>query len=431
MFNQKGAAEVFANTLIGFLIIFGTFIYNSAVTNKIIPQNNTVSQSSSSSSKASSSSSSSSSASSKAANTAQNNNSQVSFSDFAFGDSAKPILSPNSKSGYNIQMTSTSDAILGADWIGEGISASLTNPNGVLIDLTKAGTEADNPLIFKQSDGKYHLTYSFKDPIVEGSWKLIISNSGVKNISFDFLVFGKTDVSATPQRDQNRENLVHKGLNFGLSVGVSQSQTTLKNMTVQARIQKNNSSVAVKNIPLFDDNYNGTGIPNDGIYNSRQVNLPVGDYEIYYLISGKNLQGKQIYIKEDKKDYVTISSDNALIVSDIKDKGISSFTEGITSTIQVEVGVKINKTGNYTLTGTVFSPNGEEDATTTPFHREANDSYEYVNLLFRGFSQLGLDNGVYKLKDLRLWDDDNGDIIVDRFTDGDDGVYTLHSYTVK
>ncbi|MCX6741259.1 MAG: hypothetical protein NTY61_02570, partial [Candidatus Parcubacteria bacterium] len=118
---------------------------------------------------------------------------QVKFSDLIVNGSANAKINPGSKVGYNILMVSMDSAMILGGWKGEGISANLVGPSGVTIDLTKnlvtKASPNTNPLFSKQG-GSYILGYEFPKPIPDGTWNLIITNSGTAVIDFGVTVAG-------------------------------------------------------------------------------------------------------------------------------------------------------------------------------------------------------------------------------------------------
>lgn len=450
MFNQKGS--IFTGMLVSFLIIVGSFIYNTNIGDKVIPylQNNNVSQNNTANQTNPppltpdvNTTINPSPNTNTQTNTSQNDISQVAFSNLALNGSADIIIKPGSKIGYNVQLVSLktvqiASVIMGVDWTGEGLSFSVIDPDGSSTVLFDAGVpispEAKNPALFFKKNGKNSFIYSPKDPVKEGTWKMVFGNSGNKDINLQLVNDVFINIQIIPTQTEMRN--LHPNMEFKLSAGVGEGSYTklqpLKNLDVKAEIRDEKSKKIVKTVQMYDDFYNGAGVPNDGEYESRPFSLPSGSYEIYYLVSGKNLAGKAFFMQNNIADNITVSSDNAQLVGDPIDKGISSYKEGITSSISVEIGVKVNKTGDYTLTGTIISPNGEEDSAATQFSRQASDSYNNATLLFSGFNQLGLDNGVYKIKDICLSEEiDYEHYLVDCYTGGNNGVYTLKNYTIK
>jgi len=359
------------------------------------------------------------------------NSSKISFSDLGTNGSADVKINPNSKIGYNIQISSGAPAMLLAGWSGAGLSVVLTDPKGNIINLTANNPNSvlntTNPMFYNQA-GKYFLSYTFPDQATSGIWKLVIANSSANIIDFGIQSAGGSDIMVVPENDVIYS---HTGMDFILSAGVGEklpdnSMKMLTDMNVKADIVGNNNT---KTVQLFDDNFNGVGIPNDGVYDSRTISdLSSGDYQSSYTVVGKDPAGNPVNIKGNGTDII-ISSDDASILGDPIDEGLDTVGNGMTTVIQIKIWFSPKVAGKYILAGTFVSPSGQEIRKANDFSSDGSGPMQVTLLL----DTSGLGNGMYKLKDIQLFEDNGETKWVDSYVGGNngDGVYVTKNYTVK
>ena len=151
----------------------------------------------------------------------------VNASELLEGGSASVKIAPNSKMVQNILMSPGSNLLFVAGWKGDGLSLTLTNPQGKVVDLTankpvdvssKGPSGSANP-IFMSNKGEFSLMYTLDGNVPAGVWKLTESNSGSKTIDFGVESSGSSNIIVVPNQTENGMSVIKVG--FGQSAYIS------------------------------------------------------------------------------------------------------------------------------------------------------------------------------------------------------------------
>ncbi len=371
-------------------------------------------------------------------------NQAIKYSELILNDTVSTKINANSNAGYNVTAGNGSSLSLMLGWVGDGISISLTNPQGKVKNLTanaaidsssKMTGSTPNPFFLKK-ESQFSLMYSFEEPVLVGNWKLVISNLSTQTIDFSVSIFGRSNIHIVPQ---SSSELIHSknGLILKVAVGEKtsgESLTPLLDLNIKADILDQDRK-KIKTLTLSDEPYIDTGLPYDGIYSSPQIfDLPYGDYGAVYTVSGKDSQGNSFAQKSaiSGGTYISVSSENAQILGDPTVKGLD-FVEGITSIIQADLWVDIKKDGNYILSADFVSPSGEEMGVSSRFSTITGPQGANLMLRLDGYKDI-ISNGVYKIKDIKLFEETSERVKwVDSWLGGDNGngIFVTQSFIVK
>lgn len=231
---------------------------------------------------------------------------------------------------------------------------------------------------------------------------------------------------------------------LNLSVAVGEVSTTIQdtnskfvsllNMNVQGSIYDSGQypQKLIKTIPMSDNIINGNGHPNDGIYVSESVKgLSAGTYSVFYTVKGTDAQGHTVDKKSSPSGEITnvdVSTGNAQILK-IEDEGLDIIGDGTSGVIQTSFLLSAKKQGAYILSATFISPNGQEIPISGHFSLFGGGQAEGKNLLLDSRDNGSkMTNGVYKIKDIYLFENINNETV---WVDTWDGIYTTKSYKVK
>jgi hypothetical protein len=370
-------------------------------------------------------------------------NQTVKYSNLVLNDNVSTKINSKSSTGYNIIVSNGTKLSLILGWIGDGVSVSLTNPQGKVKNLTdnaaidssiKMTGTTPNPLFFKE-ESQFSLMYSFDEPVLAGNWKLVVTNLSTKTIDFSASVLGRSNILIVPDYSNNIHS--KNGLILKVSIREKTSGTFLAlllDLNVSADIFDEDRK-KIKTVTLSDEPNIDRSLPYDGIYTSPTIfDLPYGDYEAVYTVSGKDTQGSPFAQKSEISSgtYISVSSENAQILGDPRVKGID-FVEGITSIIQADIWVDIKKDGDYSLSADFVSPSGEEMGVSSRFSTITGPQGASLMLNLEDYKDK-ITNGVYKIKNIQLFELTSKRIEwVDSWVGGDNGngIFVTQSFIVK
>ena len=208
-------------------------------------------------------------------------------------------------------------------------------------------------------------------------------------------------------------------------------------MNVQGTIYDNQQypQKLIKTISMSDNTVNGSGHPNDGIYISEPITkLPAGTYSVFYTVKGTDPQGHVIDKKSNPSEEITnvdVSTGNAQIFK-IEDQGLDINGDGSSGIIQTSFWLSSKKQGTYNLSATFVSPNGQEIPLSNQIYLIGGEQTETKTLLLDSRDDGSkMANGVYKIKNIYLFENINNRLAwVDTWVN-DEGIYTTKSYKVK
>ncbi|MEO8638157.1 MAG: hypothetical protein ABI430_04645 [Candidatus Taylorbacteria bacterium] len=258
---------------------------------------------------------------------------------------------------------------------------------------------------------------------------------------------GKDDVPQSPSASYGNMNVViisqpeyiktHEGLEIILSIGVGellsdQKITLIPDLHVEAQVKNDDTGEVVMNTILTDDNINGYGPAHDGKYFAMPItDLKPADYHVYYTVTGKDIHGKEITHKSisvQESTYITISSGDAQFIK-LDDESIDITGNGKADIINVGFWLDAKKAGGYIVSATFVCPNGQEIGRSGQFSLMVGAQRVSLMLDSRDNGDK-MSNGVYKIKDISLFETDSRVHWVDDWF-GDEGTYTTKNYTVR
>ena len=283
------------------------------------------------------------------------------------------------------QTTDVRFAVDGSDlqtialWNGDAnVALTLSDPAGTVITPTVAAGD-DNIDYYEERDA----TAGFGDAIytitdtVKGMWAAHVaapaSGAATEPIQWALIVSQRSPISFTL-------STVPLSTTFGNSLTLRATPVTGTLPILGASIEGEVRTWTgiTQSITLADDGLHDDLLANDGVYGTRFTPSQAGEYIASVMMSGTLPSGVP-YMRQDETSF-TVLPVGVRLTDVYSDAGIDEDGDGLFDKLQLQIQVGVDRDGEYTLFGTLSTPDGTKLGTVSRVISETAGTTVVANL---------------------------------------------------